>query len=110
MSEVLDDIVKSGYCINPIMLYELTPVELHVMIAGEVEKRKQEDKAKNIRAGIIAAAIYEVNRNPKKRKKPYTWEDFFPEKPQPKPKQTPEQIKSICKSICKTLGGKINGT
>ena len=77
MHEVLDEVVELGYFINPILLYDMTPYEISVTIKGQSNKEKRELKNNNVRAGVIAAAIYEVNRNPKKRRKPYTWKDIF---------------------------------
>ena len=110
MSETLDDVVKTGYFINPILLYDMTPSEIKTALNGFAESEKRETRNNNIRSGVIAAAIYEVNRNPKKRKQPYTWKDIFREPQEEKPKQSPTEMKNICKTICKALGGKINGT
>lgn len=110
MSDTLDEIVKSGIVINPMLLYDLTPLEITSFIQGNIEKQKRQTKEDNIRAGTIAAAIFEVKRNTKKRRKPYRWTDFFKDTDeQEKPKQSVTDMKDICKLICKAMGGKING-
>lgn len=109
ISEMLDEVVNMGIFINPLLLYEMTPLEITLSMKGYIAKEKRESRQDNIRAGIIAAAIYEVNRNPKKRHKPYTWRDIISDEDHEKKQgKTAEQIKNVCKSICKALGGKIN--
>lgn len=62
------------------------------------------------RAGLISSVIAEVNRNPKKQKRPFRVRDFIPrfgiEKGGPKEKQTVEQQKSILYAIASAFGGK----
>ena len=88
----------------------MTPHEISKYVIGTVNKETQREKTDNIRAGMIVAAIYEVNRNPKKRKKPYTWRDIIKDEPTDKHVQSTDEMKNICKTMCKAMGGKINGT
>lgn len=108
MAEYLDQIIESGIDINPIMLYDLTPDEISKLVTGITRKTKQEEQNMNMRVGTIVAAIYNVNRNPKKRHKPYTWKDIFGDPQEEKHKKTPDELKNTCKNICMALGGRIN--
>lgn len=54
----------------------------------------------DLRAGIVASVIANVNRDPKKRKEPYAPLDFMPYTERPKP--TPEQV---AHKIRAALGG-----
>lgn len=102
MKDTLDDAMKTGYFDDVFKLYEMTPNEISKYILGQAEKEKKE----NIRAGTIAAAIYEIKRDRKKRNKPYTWKDFFPDIETESKTQTSDQIKDKCKEMCAALGGK----
>jgi hypothetical protein len=58
----------------------------------------------NHRSAIICAVIANVNRDPKKHKKPYTAQDFMPQKER---KLSGEQIMKQAKTITMMLGGDI---
>ena len=57
----------------------------------------------NYRAAMVVAAIYNVNRDPKKRKKPYTPEEILGEK-----KQTSGDMLEMAKSLTVIHGGEVN--
>ena len=65
--------------------------------AGEIEQRL------NYRAAMVVAAIYNVNRDPKKRKKPYTPEEILGIK-----KQRTGDMKAQAEAITGYLGGKVS--
>lgn len=52
----------------------MTPRELRLTFDAY---RHQQEKA-DFRAGVVAATIANVNRDPKKRKRPYRPQDFLP--------------------------------
>lgn len=56
-------------------------------------------------AGLICSVLANIYRDPKKRKKPYTAQDFMPRKE--KPRQTAEEMMRNAKAIVKSLGGEI---
>jgi len=56
-------------------------------------------------AGLICSVLANIYRDPKKRRKPYTAQDFMPRKE--KPKQEPEEIMRKMKAITISLGGEI---
>ena len=51
-------------------------------------------ETEDLRTGIIASTIANVNRDPKKQKKPFKPQDFMPkwEKPQPKELKEPQSV------------------
>lgn len=61
----------------------------------------------DVRAGIVASTIANVNRNPKYRRKPYSPQDFMPvyDKP-PKPAPTTDDMLRIAEVLNKAFGGK----
>ena len=61
----------------------------------------------NYRGAMICSVIAEVNRDRKKRKKPYSPNDFMPKKPHPKVQLTGEQMKQHLGLINATLGGDV---
>jgi flagellar basal body rod protein FlgC len=60
----------------------------------------------DLRAGIVASTIANVNREPKKQRKPFKPQDFTPqwEKP-PAKEQTAEEQRKIIEMWQKLLGG-----
>jgi len=60
----------------------------------------------DVRAGIIASTIANVNRNPKQRRKPYSPKDFMPvyDKP-PKRQQSTEEMLRMAEMITAAMGG-----
>lgn len=62
-------------------------------------------ESEDLRTGIIASTIANVNRDPKKQKKPFTPQDFMPiwDKPK-KQEQTVEEQKKIIEMWKSILG------
>lgn len=58
----------------------------------------------NYRAAMVVAAIYNVNRDPKKRKKPYTPEEILG-----KGKQETSDMLSMAKRLTEAHDGEISG-
>ena len=61
-----------------------------------VDQYKAKERAKSYRAAMICAVIAEVNRDRKKRKKPFTPEDFLPRE---KKKLTSPQMRRAIERI-----------
>lgn len=61
----------------------------------------------NYRGAMICSIIAEVNRDRKKRKKPYTPSDFMPKKEKPEVRLTGEQMKGQLEMINAALGGEV---
>jgi hypothetical protein len=60
-----------------------------------------------LRAGIVASTIANANRDPKKRKKPFSPVDFMPNFDQPqKEKKSPAQLLQIVEMLNAGFGGK----
>lgn len=64
-----------------------------------------EQEMLNYRGAMICSIIAEVNRDRKKRSKPFTPDDFMPKKR--KPKLTSEQIMNQVKGLNIALGGEV---
>jgi len=62
------------YGIEPHVFWDLTPAQF-VAYTDEYIRREQR---KDQRFGVVASVIANVNRDSKKRSKPYTSKDFFP--------------------------------
>ena len=60
------------------------------------------ERRADIRSGIISAVIAEVNRDKKRRSKPYSPEEFMPKFEIAKPK-TSEQMLEVAKSVTMAL-------
>ena len=61
----------------------------------------------NYRGAMICSVIAEVNRDRKKRKKPYTPSDFMPKKKKTRVELTGEQMREQLGLINAALGGKV---
>ncbi len=79
----------------------MTPREVAIHAQAAIWREEREDW----RVARIVAAIYDQNRNPKKRKQPYTAKDFMP-KPKAAPgARTPEAQKMLLDGLVhKTRG------
>lgn len=63
----------------------------------------------DLRAGIITATMANINRDPKKRRKPYSPQDFMPEfgaKRTETPLERGERLLGIAEMITAAFGGK----
>lgn len=82
--------------------WQLTPAEVLIEIEAW-EKRKELD---DFRVGLLCAVISEPHRDPKKRKDPFTPQDFMPTKQEGK-KQTVNEQLEIIKVLNAAMGGEI---
>ena len=76
MHEYLDLAAETGYFDDPRILYDLTPAEIAITIAGKAARDRQQHQMENVRAGTVAAAIYNSLRQ--KRTDRYGPKDIFP--------------------------------
>jgi len=58
MHEYLDLAAETGYFDDPRILYDLTPAEIAITIAGKAARDRQQQQMENVRAGTVAAAVY----------------------------------------------------
>lgn len=87
----------------PSQFWELTPAEFALQVAGFAWRQEQEQ----YRMANIVAAIYNVNRDPKRRRRPITAEDLIGRKRRAPGAQTPEaQLKALTR-LTEMLGGTI---
>lgn len=61
----------------------------------------------DLQAGIVAATVANVNRDPKKQKKPYSAQDFMPKfQGAGKAEKTPDELRRKWEMIVAAFGGK----
>jgi hypothetical protein len=79
--------------------WRLTISDIYVLM----KRFSDDERRKNYRAAMVMAAIFNVNRDPKKRKKPYTPEEILGEK---KEKKDNDMLQTA-KSLTKLFGGEV---
>lgn len=96
----MEEAEKVAYIIElkPNDFWQLTPSELDALYTAWETRKELEDR----RIARICATLANVNRNAKKRKNPYTEDDFMPKAKQT---QTPEQMLEIVKALNNAYGG-----
>lgn len=77
--------------------YSMTHREFMAAIKGYREGQKLD----NLRTARICAVIANVNRNPKKKRSPFTESDFMPVEKKKKKKQSPEDMLNTFKMLTK---------
>lgn len=88
--------------LKPDEFWTLTPAEWERMVKGYLAREERAD----YRAGLICAVLANINRDEKKRSKPYEPADFMPQPSKPTAPQTPEQMLKIVEFWNASLGGK----
>jgi len=66
-----------------------------------------EQETLNFRTALLCSIIAEVNRDRKKRNRPYTPEDFMPKKKIKKVELTNEQMRQQLEMLNVALGGEV---
>lgn len=79
----------------------MTPREFGLVFAGFMDRIKQGDRW----VGRICALMANMNRDPKKRPKPYTEDEFMPKTVRER-RQSPEQMLATVKALNRLYGGK----
>jgi len=82
----------------------MTMKELLIYIEGYKIKYKLNNDLADRRTARICMILANINRDSKRRKKPYSEEDFIPK---PKKKMTVEQMELLLKAITMSLGGEV---
>jgi hypothetical protein len=80
---------------------QITSADFAELLAAERLNPRGEYRA-DLRAAIATAVLAEVNRDPKKRQRPFTHEDFMP---QFGPREVEEQSEEQMKAFLKALAG-----
>lgn len=78
--------------------WKLTPAQFYALS----QRHKQERELKMLDSASIVAAIYNVNRDPKKRKRPFSPYDFMPKE---KVEKSPEELLEQVKILHRMFGG-----
>jgi hypothetical protein len=66
---------------------------------------KEERKALDSRAALVARTIANAHRDPEQRPNPYTLDDFMPQEPKPRVEMTAEEIAQSLRATTMILGG-----
>lgn len=85
---------------------EMTLKEFDIYVRAWSRKEKDLQKLEDIRTARLCSIIANVNRDPKKKPRPYTEKDFMPRE---KKKMTVEQMEIMLKGITTALGGEVIG-
>ena len=85
----------------------MTLSEFNIYYDQQLKMKHDEMKIHERFAGRICAMIANANRDTKKRKKPYSEEEFMAD--YEKKKLTPDQFASMLRVITGCCGGEING-
>lgn len=88
----------------PSQFWELTPAEFARLVAGYNWRAEQELR----RMAHIVAAIYDVNRDRKKRRRPITADDILGTRRTAPGARTPEAQLAALKRLTRLLGGEIH--
>lgn len=70
----------------------LTPRAWQALLQQKRRAREMEIRHGRVLAGTVAAAVYNVNRDTKKRPEPLSYADIFPE---PQKRQSEAQVKAV---------------
>ena len=82
----------------PAEFWRMTFAEMNLIISGFNERERRD----NYRAAMVVAAIYNVNMDTKKRKKPYTPAEILGEK-----KNDGKDMIDAAKNLTIMFGGKV---
>jgi len=87
--------------------WDMTFAEINEAIEGYNKRRKLEKLENDFRTGLICSVIANVNRDKKKRRRPYTPQDFMPR--EKRQKMDAKQMFEVLKMVTIANGGKVNG-
>lgn len=82
----------------------MTPKELHLNLEAFNDKFKLDNELANRRTARICMVLANLQRDPKRRSKPYKEEDFIPKE---KKAMTLNQLELFLKAITMACGGDI---
>ena len=85
----------------------MTIAEINETITHRVKYIQLENERSDWRAGLISSTIANVNRDPKKRKKPYTPQDFMPQEAKEKKPMTVEESYQFLYAMTVAQGGEV---
>lgn len=90
--------------INTSEFWKMTLKEFYLFLEGYREKIKIENEMQDRRTARICMVMANLQRDSKKRRKPYSEDDFIPK---PKKKMTVEQIEIMLKGLTYAMGGEV---
>lgn len=98
---------KHAYFIGllPAQFYTMTIREFEVYFEQTIKKIKRDDESNDRRTARICALLSNINRDKKKKPKPFTEDDFMPKE---RKKMTNEELVNSMKIITIAFGGEVN--
>jgi hypothetical protein len=84
----------------------MTPRETVEHIEAWNQRRRMQDEAASRQSALICSVLANINRDAKKRPKPYTPDDFMPQT-EAKKAQTPAEQAGALRAMVLMLGGEI---
>lgn len=92
---------------KPWEFYRFTLSEFYEYYAQQMKRIDEEFEKNDMFIARIECILAEINRDKKKKIKPFKVEDFMITKQ--KKKQTVDEMAIVCKAIALAFGGEING-
>jgi hypothetical protein len=89
--------------LRPWEWWRLTPREFGDMVEGYVAAERRRD----YRAAVVVSAIYNTVRDPRKRRRPFTPEDFLRGEKPARRVQAPEEMLEVVKRLQAAFGGEL---
>ncbi len=86
----------------------MTPRQFDELQSVVRKEREAADERRFFCAGVVASVVANVNRDPKKKREPFTPQDFMPQgAPKPKKKQAVEEQIALATAITRANKGKV---
>lgn len=107
--EILKSVKEFVYFIGllPCDFMKMTLNEIYEVYEHRMKRIEYDNKANDMRTARICSLIANINRDSKKRRKPFTEDDFMPKKKIEKKEQSIDQMASILRLITKANGGQV---
>lgn len=110
--EILKSVKEFVYFIDllPCDFMKMTLNEIYEVYEHRMKRIEYDNKADDMRTARICSLIANIYRDSKKRRKPFTEDDFMPkkeEKKKEKKEQSIDQMASILMLITKANGGQV---
>jgi hypothetical protein len=107
--EILKSVEEYIYFVGllPCDVMTMTLLEIGKVYDNRMKKINLDNKADDMRTARICCILANINRDTKKKRKPFTEDDFMPQEKAKNKPQTPEQMANILKLFTIANGGKV---
>ena len=85
--------------------WNMTPGQYDLLARWHLKREEAKEERLDYRAALICSVIANVNRDSKKKSKPFQPQDFMPKKQVVKKRQTPEDMLEVVKALNAAFGG-----